>query len=272
MTRFTGGDLDRLFDAILVNDVVDASVMLPQAIRVDYPDAHLRDGFAISRDLWAAGFESAAWIDLVGKLGRGGAIDAQEQLWFKHVRAKFKHLRFAFVLYGQGHRCPATFKAMTTAMGHLQDAFRNGRRGAVTRYATVLRLLLARPSMLLVDREIGRVALADGADFRAFTLAQIAELRAMLAAPTITGHRFHVARKIVSRQVSFHDDMRTIHPTPQHQMLSRYLGAINGLMGQFHDGLVLRSTGGTLDYARETFAMPDDIRDRLTVLVARYPA
>lgn len=270
MTRFSRDQLDRLFDAILVNDVVDASVMLPQAIRVDYHDTHLRDGFAISRDLWAAGYDRAALIDLVGKLGRGGAIEAHEQLWFKHVRAKFKHLRFAFVLYGREHRCPATFKAVTTAMGHLQDAFRGRRRGAVTRYAAVLRLLLARPPMLLVEREIGRVELADGADFRAFTLAQIAELRMMLAPPTITAHRFHVARKIVSRQVSFHDDMRTIHPSPEHRMLSRYLGAINGLMGQFHDELVLRKTGGTLDYARETFAMPGDIRGRLTALVARY--
>lgn len=271
MTRSSQSRLDRLFDAILVNDVVDASVMLPETIRVDYPDTHLRDGFAISRDLWAAGFDSAALIDLVGKLGRDGAIDAQEQLWFKHVRAKFKHLRFAFVLYGRGHRCPATFKAVTTAMGHLQDAFRGRRRGAVTRHAAVLRLLLTRPALRLVDREISRIELADGADFRRFTMAQIDELRTMLARADLTGHQFHVARKIVSRQVSFHDDMRTIHPNPEHQMLSRYLSAINGLMGQFHDELVLRKTGGTLDYARETVAMPGDIRSRLTALVARYP-
>lgn len=272
MRRFSGDELDRLFDAILINDVVDATVTLPEAIRLDYSDAYLRDGFAISRALWAAGFDRAATIHLVTRLGRGGAIAADEQIWFKHVRAKFKHLRFAFVLYDSAHRCPAAFKAVTTSMGHLQDAFRGGRQGAVTRHAAVLRLLLARPSMMLVEREIGRVDLAGGAGFRRFTLAQIAELRAMLGRQAVTGHEFHVARKIVSRQVSFHDDMRTIHPAPEHLAMSRYLSAINGLMGRFHDELVARKAGGSLDYARARFAMPDDIRARLTALAARYPA
>lgn len=271
MSCVTAGDLDRLFEAILVNDVVDAAVALPETIRIDYPDAHLRDGFAISRDLWTAGFDRAALIDLLGALGRDGAIGADAQLWFKHVRAKFKHLRFAFVLYGRAHACPAAFKAVTTGMGHLQDAVRNGRQGTVRRYAAVLRLLLTRPAMRLLEREIARVDLADGGDFRAFTLTQIAELRAILETPAITAHRFHVARKIVSRQVSFHDDMRTIYPSQEHLLMSRYLSAINGLMGQYHDDLVARRTAGGLDYARDAFAIPHDIRARISALVTRFP-
>lgn len=271
MKLFSPTELEALFAAILVNDVVDASVDLPDVIRIDYPTEHLADGFALSRQLWEQGFDRDALIALAGKLGREGEIDAAEQLWFKHVRAKFKHLRFAFVLYGAEHRCPATFKAVTTAMGHLQDAFRGGRRGAVARQAAVLRLLLARVPLAVLRRETLRMTPSDGGDFARFTAAQITELRGMLAADTITGHKFHVARKIVSRQVSFHDDMRTIHPAPEHFLLSRYLSAINGLMGQFHDGLVARKASGELDYARETFAFPPDIRARLTALVERYP-
>ncbi|MFC3579584.1 hypothetical protein [Sphingomonas hylomeconis] len=271
MSGFSDAQLDRLFAAILVNDVVDPSVDLPPAIRVDYPSGHLADGFALSRQLWEEGFDRAALIAMATKLGREGTIDATEQLWFKHVRAKFKHLRFAFVLYGAEHRCPATFKAVTTAMGHLQDAFRGGRRGAVARQAAVLRLLLARVPLAVLGREIVRMKPSDSGDFRRFTLGQIAELRTMLGTDTVTGHTFHVARKIISRQVSFHDDMRTIHPADEHVTMSRYLSAINGLMGQFHDGLVLRKASGDLDYARETFAFPADIRQRLTSLVERYP-
>ncbi|MEG3089447.1 hypothetical protein [Sphingomonas sp. PB4P5] len=271
MSGFSPAQLDALFAAILVNDVVDAAVELPATIRVDYPTGHLADGFALSRQLWETGFDREALIALATRLGRDGAIDAIEQLWFKHIRAKFKHLRFAFVLYGAEHRCPATFKAVTTSMGHLQDAFRGGRRGAVARQAAVLRLLLARVPLVVLKREIARMKPSDSADFRRFTLAQIAELRGMLATDTITGHKFHVARKIVSRQVSFHDDMRSIHAADEHLAMSRYLSAINGLMGQYHDGLVLRKVSGELDYARETFAFPPDIRARLTALVDRYP-
>ncbi|MEN2787218.1 hypothetical protein ACFOKI_04815 [Sphingomonas qilianensis] len=272
MSGFSQAQLDALFAAILVNDVVDAAVQLPPAIRLDYPTGHLADGFALSRQLWETGFDRGALIAMATKLGREGTIDATEQLWFKHVRAKFKHLRFAFVLYGVEHRCPPTFKAVTTSMGHLQDAFRNGRPGAVTRQAVLLRLLLARMPLAVLGREIIRMKPSDSADFRRFTLGQIGELRAMLAADRVTGHQFHVARKIVSRQVSFHDDMRTIHPSPEHLALSRYLSAINGLMGQYHDGLVLRKVSGELDYARETFAFPPDIRARLLALVGGYPS
>jgi len=272
MTRFSPTQLDALFAAILVDDVVDAEVDLPSAIRVDYPAGHIADGFALSRQLWEDGFDRDALIGLTEKLGRDGTIDAAEQQAFKHVRAKFKHLRFAFVVYGGQHRCPTTFKTVTTLMGHLQDAVRNAQRGAIARQAALLRIALGRFSIALLRREVSRVTLSDPADFRAFTLAQVAELRTMLAAPSLTGHHFHVARKIVSRQVAFHDDMRTIHPSPENHALSRYMSAINGLMGRYHDDLVLRKVSGALDYGRDLFALPADIRQRLTALVERYPA
>ena len=98
----------------------------------------------------------------------------------------------------------------------------------------------------------------------------MAALAETLAQPTLTGHQFHAARKVVSRQVSFHDDMRTIHATPEHHAMARYLSAINGMMGSYHDELVLRGASGDLDYVRERFALPGDIRDMLDALVALY--
>lgn len=271
MRHFSAAECEALFEAILVNDVVDAAVELPPSIRIDYPAEHLADGFAISRQLWREGFDRADLIAFIAKLLRGEAISADEQLWFKHVRAKFKHLRFAFVLYGAHHACPRMFKSVTTSMGLLQDAFRNDRRDATVRQSMVLRAMLSHLPLKLLYREVHHLKHSDAASFRAFTLRQIADLRGTLAQRDTTGHLFHAARKIVSRQVSFHDDMRIIYPTPEHVVLSRYLSAINGLMGAFHDELVLRAGRGELDYAHGTFAMPEDIRARLEALVARYP-
>ena len=271
MTEYSPSQLARLFDAILVNDVVDAQVDLPPSVTLDHPAGHLADGFAISAQLWREGFDRTALLEFIDRLGKGKPPAADEQLWFKHVRAKFKHLRFAFVLYGADHICPRIFKSMTTSMGLLQDGFRNDRPGAIRRQSAVLRLILTRPMQVSLRREIDRVALDSALGFRSFTLAQIGELRRTLAKPALNGHGFHAARKIVSRQVSFHDDMRTIHPTDEHVAMSRYLSAINGMMGQYHDELVSRDGRGEIDYGQDTFALPESIRIRLETLVSRYP-
>ncbi len=271
MKQFPADRLDALFDAILVNDVVDAQVDLPDAIRTEYPDGHLADGYAISAQLWREGFDRAALLGFIERLGRGDDPNQADQLWFKHIRAKFKHMRFAFVLYGADHICPRLFKSITTSMGLLQDAFRNGRRAAIRRQSILLQFLLSSPMTVWLHREVDRAKLDTGAGYGDFTTRQIATLRRTLSKPTLNGHSFHAARKIVSRQVSFHDDMRTIHPAPEHFVMSRYLSAINGLMGSYHDELVLRDALGELDYGHEKFALPADIRHRLERLVARYP-
>ena len=53
--------------------------------------------------------------------------------------------------------------------------------------------------------------------------------------------------------------------------MSRSLAAINGLMGTMHDALIEQRIAGTRDYHREPFALPDEIRRRLTMLAERYP-
>lgn len=267
---FGRATLDALYAAIEVNDRVDADAEAPAAIRLDYDRAELIDGFRLSRQLWREGFDRTALIEMAATLGRADAFGPEEQSRFKQVRAKFKHLRFAFVLYAADHRCPPMFKAVTTTMGHLQDAFGNGRHSAAARHAALLRLSLARLPQMLLSRETDRLAPSDPADFRRFVLAQMTTLREMLERDRINAHGFHAARKIVSRQVSFHDDMRTLRSDPRHDAMSRCLAAINGLMGRFHDTLVLRRTRGELDYARAAFAFPADIRQRLEALVALY--
>lgn len=79
-------------------------------------------------------------------------------------------------------------------------------------------------------------------------------------------------RKVVSRQVSFYDSMRTLVPNAEEARLSRFLSAINGLMGRMHDDMVEQAAAGSADYGRDGFPLPDDIRRRLETLVDHYPA
>jgi hypothetical protein len=190
---------------------------------------------------------------------------------FKLIRARYKHLRFALVLYGADHRAPPLFRATVAVMGHLQDAFKNARRSRVITYGLLLRLLLCWPVWIAVRREVANVRL-DGEDgFLRFRKAEFGRLRQWLGGVGLTAHRFHAMRKIVSRQVSFYDTMRTLQPDERFYRMSRFLSAINGLMGSLHDDLVEQAIAGHHDYRHDTFALPDDIRDRLRTLTETYP-
>lgn len=270
-SRCTDLQLDTLWAAIQVNDLVADVAAPPKVPGLDIGREQILAGFGISRQLWRQGFDRADLLAMVQMLARGGRPDPGTRLRFKHVRARFKHLRFAFVLYGIDHSCPMTLKAITTAMGHLQDALKGGQAPAIRRFATILRHLLGPLPQALMQREVGRLEPCDPDGYRRFVLSQIATLRGMLEAAAMTGHQFHAARKVVSRQVSFHDDMRALTGRKDHEEMARFLAAINGLMGSAHDALVLDRTAGRSDYARRSFALSPDIRQRLTALVALYP-
>lgn len=267
---FSKAQLDALYRAIQVNDVIDEDAQLPSAATSHCTQNQLIDGFRISRQLWREGFDPDVLIALVQKVGSGVEFGEHDRMAFKHIRAKFKHLRFAFVLYCDDHRCPTVFKALTTSMGHLQDAFKGADLRAVQRNAAVSKFLLTSLPQLILNREVDRLTPCEPDAYRRFVSEQMAALRFMLEKDTLTGHQFHAARKIVSRQVSFHDDMRTISPSPEGAAMSRYLGTINGLMGQYHDGLVLKRATGELNYARTGFELPAGIRQRLETLVNFY--
>ena len=269
--RFTAAQCDALFAAVLIDDEVDAKTELPDTIMLDYSERQLVACFAICRQLWETGIRREDLLALTDMLWRDGDLAAPDRLRFKHARARFKHLRFAYALYDSRHRYPLMLDWMTTAMGHLQDAFKNGRRGAVAREAVRYRLFLSSLPQRLLAREIGRFFPASGASFRDQTLRQVATLRRVLSADAVTGAQFHATRKIVSRQVSFYDSLRTIEPSAHAYMMSRSLAAINGLMGGMHDDLVMQRIAGTRDYHREPFALPAEIRKRLTMLAERYP-
>ncbi len=274
--RFAAERIDALVAAIDINDRIDLDAALPTTVRLHYPAERFVEGFALSRQLWREGFDPPALTALAIRLKGGGQLDADTGRWFKQVRARFKHLRFAFFLYAAGHRSPAMLSLVTLVMGELQDAVRVRHARDVARHAARLQLLLSRPARLLLAHEVDRLVPSDAAAFRRFTVSQIASLAPLLATPVTGAHAFHAARKVVSRQVSFHDDMRTLNPygeqAVEHRAMARWLATLNGLMGQFHDELVTQNAAGTFRYARDTFALPEDIRARLEALVPLYLA
>lgn len=268
--RFPPATLDALVAAIDVNDRIDLSATLPESVILDIRPERLIDGFALSRQLWREGFDWRRLLLLAKDLRHGGPLDDGERRWFKQARARFKHLRFAFFLYSAGHRSPPLLSLVTLVLGELQDAVRVRGPDDVRRHARRLELLLTAPARALLMRETDRFEPGDVASFRQFTRSQMATIQPLLAAPLTDAHAFHAARKVVSRQVSFHDDMRTLHPSPDHLAFARALATINGLMGRFHDDLVARDASGEFRYRQDLFMLPDDIRSHLQALVALY--
>jgi hypothetical protein len=259
-----------LFDAVLIDDEVDDDARLPAAIRFDYAQDELAACFRICRQLWYSGFDRDRLVGLVAKLVRDRDLEDADRLRFKHMRAKFKHFRYAHALYGEAHAYPALLNRITVTMGKLQDAYRNGRRGTVLREAAILRLLLTRLPLGGLYREADRIMLTTGAAFRKLLEKDVRSLAMIVADDTVTGHQFHVTRKVVGRQVSFWDTLRTIAPTPDRYDMSRSLSAINGLMGDLHDVLVERRALDRASYG-QSFVLPAEIRGRIEALLTIYP-
>lgn len=57
---------------------------------------------------------------------------------FRYLRAKIKHLRFAYAAFDERHRYPRMFHWMTAIMGSLQDAFKNKQYASVKRIAILV--------------------------------------------------------------------------------------------------------------------------------------
>lgn len=269
---FSAAQCEALFQAILIDDVVDPQTKLPAGITLDYPADVLADCFGLCRQLWRSGFDHSMIAGMTIRLVLGGTLDDAERRRFKDVRAKFKHFRYAYRLYTTQREVPPLFDRVTIAMGKLQDAMRNGRRGATIGHALMLRLMVLAPSVHRMKREADAVTLADPASFRAMFEDDRARLAALLAQDAITGRELHAGRKIIGRQVSFYDTLRTLTGGEDAYDMSRSLSAINGLMGDLHDRLVEEKLVDPTAYDNERFAMPTDIAQRLSALVERFDA
>jgi hypothetical protein len=267
---FPAETLSRLFDAVDVDDIVDAHVALPDPIVLACPDESIRQCYALCLQFWEDGFTREDALRLVEKLLRNEGLSADERLEFKHIRARYKHLRFAQRLYSTNHRSNFMFDLTTRVLGKLQDAFRSGRRSGIVRSGLKLRVLLSKPVWTMVRRAMESTQMDNEAGLVAFQKSEIRDLKKAVARTTFAGHQFHAVRKIISMQVSFYDTLRTLGPNDHAFRMSRFLAAINGLMGSRHDEMVAEALSGRRQYDTPA-PLANEIRSRLETLIARYP-
>ena len=162
--RFGKAELDALWHAILEDDEVDAETPVPDAVELDFDQETLIDCYRLSRQLWVEGVDREEMVALTVKLRRDRDLDEADRLAFKYARARIKNVRFACALFGARHAYPTLLDWMTTALGHVQDAFKTGHKAAVWREALLCRLFMARPTYALIRREIATLKGASTAD------------------------------------------------------------------------------------------------------------
>jgi hypothetical protein len=267
---FPDDTLRRLFDAVDVNDLVDAHVALPDPIDLACPEESIGQCYALCLQFWKDGVTRTDALSLVEKLLRNEGLSADERLEFKRIRARYKHLRFSQRLYSKRHVSDYLFDKTTRQLGKLQDAFRSGRRNAIVRSGLRLRVLLSKPVWAIVQRSMDNTRLDDEAGLIAFQKTEMRALKKALSSTTFIGHQFHSVRKIVSMQVSFYDTLRTLGPNDHAFRMSRFLAAINGMMGARHDEMVAEAVSGRRHYDTPA-PLPNETRSRLETLIARYP-
>ena len=152
-TRFC----DELFEAVLDHDLVDLTAELPGPIHLDYSQDQIIQGYRLSLQLWKDGVAQQIVFlrGYIKKVYQGKAISQEDQLVYKDVRAKMKHMRCACALFDTRHRYPKIFNKMIITMGRLQDRIKNDLDTGKKKYARVFRFYLAKVPYAWISREIG---------------------------------------------------------------------------------------------------------------------
>ncbi len=270
--RFSREQCDALFAAVLAHDEIDLDAVLPDAIHLDYKREQFTQCYRICRQIWKEGVDREALSEMIEKLYLHRSLSPEDQLSYRDMRAKIKHLRFAYVAFDERHRYPGAFHWLTRNMGKLQDAFKNKQDAAVGFFVILLRLFLTKFTYALITRKIDQFQPSAVETFRKYVNDEINFVRFNLSKEEITGKEFHEVRKVISRQVALYDNLKILYPSPYHNSISRYLSTINGLMGSMNDELIIKKFKKTQDYYSDAFEMPAEIRQRLVALTERYKA
>ena len=269
-TVFSATECDALFAAVLVHDELYPEAILPDAIHLDYTQEQLSQCYQICQQLWQEGPNRQALSQMVDKIYKQDNLNEQDQYEYYCMRAKIKHLRFAFIMFDKSHRYPRVFHWMTAVMGHLQDVLKNAEHSSVWPAALLVRLFLSKPLYAIAVKEIEGFQPSTVDSFRQYIKNEINFIRLNLAKDEITSHEFHDMRKVISRQVAMYDNFKTLYPSVYHQSISKFVSTLNGLMGSMHDELIVKKFNKTQDYYKDTFVMPEEIRLRLKEYTEKY--
>lgn len=261
--NFTQQQCDALFQAILVHDDYYQDAKLPATIHLDYEQLQLQECYGICLQIWREGVDRKELNSLIQTIKRQKELNIEQQRSYKNIRAKFKHLRFAYRTCGETHQYPVLFNGFVSCMGEMQDAFKNQKWNVVSKYAGLLNFLLMKIPYFFIILQLQRFKPGTNESFKNYIIKELKYIQNRLSKKKISGEKFHNTRKVISRQVALYDNLKILYPSDYHQNISKYLSTINGLMGNFHDELILKSFAGTQDYVKDKFVMPEEIRGRL---------
>ena len=272
LSKFTDDVERRLFIAIDEDDIADKQVSLPQRIDLACNEARIRENYALCLKYWEDGTSRMELLSLINKQLNRGVLTPDERKAYKYIRSRYKHLRFALMLYTHNHKVPYLFRKTTVILGRFQDALRNNNARLTARYGKLLNLMLSEPAWKMVNYSLRHIRTTSADKFVAYRHDQMRKLQQMISKRQLSGREFHDVRKIISQQVSFYDTLRSINPGNQEAwQVSRFMAAINGMMGDKHDELVADDLAGVKAYS-EPAPLDADIRWRLEMLLDRYPA
>ncbi|MCX7190325.1 MAG: hypothetical protein NTU92_08145 [Methylotenera sp.] len=269
-TLFSAAQCDELFAAVLVHDELYPKAKLPDEIHLDYSQEQLAQCYRLCQQLWLDGVDRTQLCLMIEKIYKQGFLSAEDKITYHAMRAKIKHLRFAYVTFDERHRYPTMFHWMTGVMGNLQDAFKHDQRSALVCSALLVRFLLTKPFYTLITKEMDCFQPSTPESFCRYVHDEINFIRLHLTKNVITGKEFHEMRKVISRQVAMYDNLKTLYPSSYHRSISEYLSTINGLMGSKHDELIAKKFDKSQDYYTDTFVMPEEIKQRLIDLADKY--
>lgn len=270
--KFSPEVIERLFTAVEEDDVVDEHASLPPIVDLQCSQKVIRNNYALCLQFWEDGVTRQDLLHLILTQLRNGELSEKEKKQYKYIRARYKHLRFAQQLYRKKHQSGFLFSKMTVFLGRFQDGFRNKQKDVITFYGKVLRVYhLNALVWMFVHYSLRHIQLDTADGFIHYCQGQMKTLQKLISKPLLTGREFHDARKIISQLVSYYDTLRAIDPDNQDALqISRFLAAINGLMGDRHDEMVADDMENLKSYDAPS-VLDSDIRARLDLLLSRYP-
>lgn len=269
-THFTSRQCKSLFDAILANDKIKLEAKLPDKITFNYSLEQFEQCYLISLQLWKEGVDRRSLKSLILNIFNNASCTPAEAQIYKHIRAKFKHLRFCFVICGDEHTYPNLFNRLTIKMGKFQDAFKGEKYSSIRKLIFQLSFYLNYFIFRKIRKEINEFNACNTEGFTLYIKREIEFIQIHLKKDKIASKDFHEMRKVISRQLALFQTLKVLYPSQYHNEISTYLSTINGMMGALHDELILDKFVDESSYYQETLLMPSDIKNRLIVYTQKF--
>lgn len=237
--HFSDQECDQLFEMILVDDEIHLTSTLPDQFVFDYTQDQLIKGFMISRQIWYNIVMNYQFIKILHSLRYSCDLTKDEKAVYKKVRAKFKHLCYAYRAFDKRHRRPYWLGKITGVLGKLQDGFKNKKIWIVKPRAFILDHIWNNHGLFLLEQEANCFFPCDLVSFVRSFHNKLEMIKYKIGRQeTITAHEFHSLRKTISMISATYGTFDVLFPSAYHHQIFQYLSTINGLMGDYHDELV----------------------------------